>query len=259
MKRALVSLLIIALGLFLLSSCETLYDDTDVSAESKAPSPNLSQKECEHSWERIGNLNESTARDKCTNCGEIRLYTDPESLPKYYNFSGLFKVSAVGRNTGFLDCYSRAVLDILNLGLWEREIIATEFDFIFKINGHELYYDEESGVFANFAENRQMSLMDSENDKVTSLLGDVFLVDFEVPDVLIRIEKWNGKGFEGVVADPLISYLESGDKVIVELCDGVAADEEKFPVGALVKVRFAWFDASVDPDLLFAEAVTAQN
>ena len=259
MKRALVSLLIIALGLFLLSSCETLYDDTDVSAESKAPSPNLSQKECEHSWERIGNLNESTARDKCTNCGEIRLYTDPESLPKYCNFSGLFKVSAVGRNTGFLDCYSRAVLDILNLGLWEREIIATEFDFIFKINGHELYYDEESGVFANFAENRQMSLMDSENDKVTSLLGDVFLVDFEVPDVLIRIEKWNGKGFEGVVADPLISYLESGDKVIVELCDGVAADEEKFPVGALVKVRFALFDASVDPDLLFAEAVTAQN
>ena len=101
--------------------------------------------------------------------------------------------------------------------------------------------------------------MDSEKDKVTSLLEDVFLVDFEVPDVLIRIEKWNGKEFEGVVADPLISYLESGDKVSVELCDGVAADVEKFPVGTLVKVRFAWFDASGETDLLFAEAVTAQN
>ena len=36
-------------------------------------------KECDHNWERIENYNESTAQDKCTKCGETRLYTDPDN------------------------------------------------------------------------------------------------------------------------------------------------------------------------------------
>lgn len=36
--------------------------------------------DCEHNWERIDNLNESIARDECTKCGMIKLYTDPDKI-----------------------------------------------------------------------------------------------------------------------------------------------------------------------------------
>lgn len=60
MKRVLLSILAIILCLAAFSGCDT---------------------ECKHDWERIGNYNESTAQDKCTKCGETRLYTDPDSIP----------------------------------------------------------------------------------------------------------------------------------------------------------------------------------
>ena len=59
MKRTLLTVLAITLCLTIFSGCN---------------------KECEHNWERIGNYNESTAQDKCTKCGETRLYTDPDSI-----------------------------------------------------------------------------------------------------------------------------------------------------------------------------------
>ena len=59
MKRILLTVLMITLCLTIFSGCN---------------------KECEHNWERIVNYNESTAQDKCTKCGETRLYTDPDSL-----------------------------------------------------------------------------------------------------------------------------------------------------------------------------------
>lgn len=57
MKRILLTLLAIILCLMAFSGCD---------------------KECNHNWERIGNYNESTAQDKCSKCGETRLYTDPD-------------------------------------------------------------------------------------------------------------------------------------------------------------------------------------
>ena len=44
--------------------------------------PDSINPDCEHDWERIGNYNESTAQDRCTICGETRLYTDPDSINK---------------------------------------------------------------------------------------------------------------------------------------------------------------------------------
>ena len=57
MKQILLTILAILLCLMAFSGCD---------------------KECEHNWERISNYNESTAQDKCTKCGETRLYTDPD-------------------------------------------------------------------------------------------------------------------------------------------------------------------------------------
>ena len=59
MKRTLLTIFVIILCLAAFSGCV---------------------KECEHSWERISNYNESTAQDKCTKCGETRLYTDPDAI-----------------------------------------------------------------------------------------------------------------------------------------------------------------------------------
>ena len=59
MKRILLTVLMITLCLTIFSGCN---------------------KECEHNWERIGNYNESTAQDRCTKCGETRLYTDPDAI-----------------------------------------------------------------------------------------------------------------------------------------------------------------------------------
>ena len=61
MKRILLTILAIMLCLSIFSGCD---------------------KECGHNWERISNYNESTAQDKCTKCGETRLYTDPDSIPE---------------------------------------------------------------------------------------------------------------------------------------------------------------------------------
>ena len=57
MKRILLAIFAIILCLAAFSGCD---------------------KECDHNWERIGNYNESTAQDKCSKCGETRLYTDPD-------------------------------------------------------------------------------------------------------------------------------------------------------------------------------------
>ena len=79
--------------------------------------------------------------------------------------------------------------------------------------------------------------------------------DAEVPEVLIKIEKWNGDKFEGIVANPLFSYLEVGDKVSVICENETIASEAQYSIGTLVVVRFGRFDANVQPNILYAEAV----
>ena len=71
MKRILLTVLTITLCLTIFSGCN---------------------KECEHNWERIGNYNESTAQDRCTKCGETRLYTDPDSIDPSHEQSETEKI-----------------------------------------------------------------------------------------------------------------------------------------------------------------------
>lgn len=65
MKRFLSAIFAIVICMSLLSSCN-----------SAKPG-----KGCEHIWDRIENLNEYTAVEKCLICGVTRMYTDPDSIP----------------------------------------------------------------------------------------------------------------------------------------------------------------------------------
>ena len=74
MKKTLSLLIALLLCVSAFSGCNNVLPQ---NADSQT-----TNTECEHNWERIGNLNESTAQDKCTKCGETRLYTDPDSINK---------------------------------------------------------------------------------------------------------------------------------------------------------------------------------
>ena len=78
MKKFLTMFLIILLCVSAFSGCDNVLSQ---NGGSQTTDDTLNTNaECEHNWERIGNLNESTAQDKCTKCGETRLYTDPDSI-----------------------------------------------------------------------------------------------------------------------------------------------------------------------------------
>ena len=74
MKKTLSLLIALLLCVSAFSGCNNVLPQ---NADSQT-----TNTECEHNWERIGNLNESTAQDRCTKCGETRLYTDPDSINK---------------------------------------------------------------------------------------------------------------------------------------------------------------------------------
>ena len=78
MKKFLTMFLIILLCVSAFSGCDNVLPQ---NGGSQTTNDTLNTNvECEHNWERIGNLNESTAQDKCTKCGETRQYTDPDSI-----------------------------------------------------------------------------------------------------------------------------------------------------------------------------------
>ena len=78
MKRILSIIIVLLLCVCAFSGCDNVLPQ---NGGSQTTDDTLNTNvECEHNWERIGNLNESTARDRCTICGETRLYTDSESI-----------------------------------------------------------------------------------------------------------------------------------------------------------------------------------
>ncbi len=46
------------------------------------------QTNCTHNWERIENLNEYTAVEKCSICNVTRMYTDPDAIPHFGTEAG---------------------------------------------------------------------------------------------------------------------------------------------------------------------------
>ena len=136
------------------ASNESFSESTVYSEESKAESA----EECEHNWERVANVNESTACDKCSKCGETRMYTAPESLPVSYTFSGPFGISVNIADGDIIESSDNMILDILNYGLWEREMPAREYDYVFIFSEAELLYDSVNGIFLHSEDNRFLEL-----------------------------------------------------------------------------------------------------
>ena len=62
-------------------------ETTEATSEESSEIINV----CEHNWERVENLNEYTATDKCSICGETRIYTDSENIPNS-NIATGFKI-----------------------------------------------------------------------------------------------------------------------------------------------------------------------
>ena len=80
MKRTLSILIVLLFCVFVFVGCDNVFSSN--SGPQTMNDTFNTNVECEHNWERIGNYNESTAQDRCTKCGETRLYTDPDSINK---------------------------------------------------------------------------------------------------------------------------------------------------------------------------------
>ena len=135
----------------------------------------LENTECEHDWQRTSNLNESTAVDTCTKCGETRKYTDPDSVPKSYRFSGSVTVAPKVAPTDARTSSDEVILNILSCGLWERELPASDYDYIITVNGAELWYDSANGILAYSAEWRHAVLRDADNAALREAVDSLFI------------------------------------------------------------------------------------
>lgn len=125
--------------------------------------------------------------------------------------------------------------------------------YTFNVIGEDLVFDADKSTSPVVEDGTLFKRVKQSTPDINGNPNDI--VDTEVPDVLVKIEKWVENKFEGVVANPLISYLEVGDKVSVVFNDQTMASDTKYPVGTLVIVRFGSFDADVQPNILYAEAV----
>ena len=180
MKRILIVPLILILCFSIFVGCN---NSASSNNESNSGDTNTITQ-CEHDdLERISNLNESTARYKCKSCGEIQLTTDPDSLPKTYQFSGAISVTIDGNTSEMQVCTNDDLLSILNGGLWETSPSAyvNKYDYSLTVNDIQLLYDSENGVFLH-VDNRFLTLKADERRFVNDLLINLFIRQ-SIPDL----------------------------------------------------------------------------
>lgn len=166
----------------------------------------LENTECEHDWQRTSNLNESTAVDTCTKCGETRKYTDPDSVPKSYRFSGSVTVAPKVTPTDARTSSDEVILNILNRGLWERDLPASDYDYIITVNGAELWYDSVHGTLAYSAEWRHAVLRDADHaalrEAVESLFIRISIPNLNMPTLQSLVDMYG----ESLTWDNFASY-----------------------------------------------------
>jgi hypothetical protein len=141
-------------------------------------------KECNHNWERISNYDQSTARDQCTKCDEIRLYTDPDSMPERFWFSGTIRIKPIIHEPDTAvparECESEEFLRIISAPLWtESGVTESGFDGQFThsvtIGDASLLYNSASGVFANTVGRvRFITLNEDDKATVNALIESLF-------------------------------------------------------------------------------------
>lgn len=252
MKRLLWVLLIFTLNLFILSSCNT--------AESETSQNPVVTTECEHSWQRTDNLNESTAVDECTKCGTTRLYTDPDSMPINLFFSGKYTVSTLDGKTVKENCAVQAVLDLFNRIQWDYGTIDIHVDtnYYFTINGKEVYYHTDSGLLSCPELQRHRQLSDSDRLALNGWIETLFTR--EIHEIKFLQYAWDRYGISTKtistcdlaysIIDALESATETGETV-----DAISDEAVNDSVGELpVEPGTKWLEVGdqiyrIDPEM----------
>ena len=220
--------------------------------------PVASSSECDHDFVKIGNVDFHTAVHQCTKCGEKSLTTDPDSMPTHIKFTGPFTVSSSESGEESAESTDEELLQILNTRLWEwsfdDDIVC---DYVFKIDGKELWFEYARGIFKDANGGRQMSLYTADFIKVREVLCRLLNITLEVPELNVEIEDWQySRIFVGRVVDPLNSHLSAGDKVSVYVDLGsIIASEEVYPEGARVRVSYGMYYTYTDKVILYAEKI----
>ena len=204
MKRILLTVLAITLCLTIFSGCN---------------------KECEHNWERIGNYNESTAQDKCTKCGETRLYTDPNSIdPSHeqsetekFTYSGEMVIKAINFSSVEATTESQLILDLLNNGEWIDTLCDCINDYTISLNGKVIRYSSGCGTFNNITDGTSLTLSDDEKASVNENLERLFA--YRDPDVQQEIYDYYSVTI--INNFPIVNQLEdhywAGETVTIKL------------------------------------------
>ena len=183
MKKGWLILLALLFALSLLSGCGSGTDDTGSDPHTEAwsyvPPPDSAEtttagQVCDHDWVRIENYNESTAVDRCTKCGQTRMYTDPDAMPKGYVFLSPITVSVIDEPDTARDGTDEKILSILKRSHWERGVQALQYAYLIRSGEYEVQYDPDTGTFALFSETRHMTLSEKDRGTVNEWLGTLF-------------------------------------------------------------------------------------
>lgn len=227
-------------------------------ASGRESDPIASSSECDHNFVKVGNVDFHTAVHQCTKCGEKSLTTDPDSMPTHIKFTGPFTVSSSESGEESAESTDEELLQILNTRLWEwsfdDDIVC---DYVFKIDGKELWFEYARGIFKDVNGGRQMSLYTADFIKVREVLCRLLNITLEVPELNVEIEDWQySRIFVGRVVDPLNSHMNVGDKVSVYInLGGIVASEEVYPAGARVRVSYGMYYTYTDKVILYAEKI----
>ncbi len=145
------------------------------SAPTEAPTEaetDVPTEECTHEWNVV-------PIEECTYCGERQPLEDDVQVK--YHFSGAYRVSYYDARYIGEEVENEDVLDILNQGLWEKEIPAAEYDCKIAVNGKNLWYSSIRGIFANLTDHRHLTLgyedrltVNNAFDENTSLFCNAF-------------------------------------------------------------------------------------
>ena len=140
---------------------------TEVQTDEPTEAPTIAPTEaCTHEWKNVS---------QCTHCEEIQTLADGDEQIRY-DFSGAYKFLSYDRSVGWeygKEVTNENVLDILNQGLWEKEVLTCEYDCKIAINNKILWYSTVRGVFANITDNRHLIL--NHVDRLT--VNDIFTQD----------------------------------------------------------------------------------
>ena len=173
---ALLMLLTVLLALFV--SCDSQVP-TQIPSQANTNAPTVEPSSaptaeptdepteaCTHEWEAV-------AVERCKTCGETQPLEDDAQVK--YQFSGSYRIlpydSSIAWQHG-KEVTSQAVLDVLNQGIWEKEVLAIDYDYKLALNDKILWYSTVRGVFANVANNTHLQLSYEERLKVKNVLKE---------------------------------------------------------------------------------------